>query len=160
MHRQSLKDRNTSATFTHSCASCKAGQDAQTWVLEEKPSTPARCPRIFALQLIGSLTSPPTLTSTALHLTSNTNRYSCMQLQGLETVWLGMDFHTSRKRCLSEKEIDTGCCKARQLAKYQLFKFTVLISFTEKAAWDPCSAMMYQHAPENECKRYIKLKIY
>lgn len=51
-----------------------------------KPSTQAWCPRSFAFQPVGSLTSPPTLTSIALHLTNNINRYSSMQLQGLETV--------------------------------------------------------------------------
>lgn len=122
-----------------------------------KPSTPAWHPRSFAFQSIGSLTSRPTLTSIALHLASYINRYSSMQLQGLETVQLGIHFPTSRKSCLSEKE---GCCKARQYAKYELFKFTVLISFKEKAAWDLYCAMMYQHAPKNECKRYAKLKIY
>lgn len=30
MHGCSLKDRDTSATFSHICAPCKAGQDAQS----------------------------------------------------------------------------------------------------------------------------------
>jgi len=30
MRRHSLKSRIISATFTHSCASCKAGQDPQS----------------------------------------------------------------------------------------------------------------------------------
>lgn len=30
MHRHTPKDRDTPTTFTHSCASCKAGQEAQS----------------------------------------------------------------------------------------------------------------------------------